>query len=68
VVLYPSLGLCVPSLEAPEFAAGTALVSGGVFDRHPGLRVAFLEAGVGWVPFFIDLRTRPDVGEGSARK
>jgi predicted TIM-barrel fold metal-dependent hydrolase len=32
----------------------TALVSGGVFDRHPKLRVAFLEAGVGWVPYFID--------------
>jgi len=34
--------------------ARTALISGGVFDRHPRLRVAFLEAGVGWVPFFID--------------
>lgn len=140
MVLYPSLGLCAPSLEDPEFAAGfarlynrwiadycassggrlrgvavtpiehgqraidvmteakelglvatlvppalktrnldhlnldafyyiqvhcisfpfdqmtamTAMVSGGVFERHPGLRVAFLEAGAGWVPFFID--------------
>ena len=34
--------------------AMTALVSGGVFDRHPRLRVVFLEAGVGWVPYFID--------------
>jgi predicted TIM-barrel fold metal-dependent hydrolase len=34
--------------------AMTAMVSGGVFDRHPRLRVAFLEAGVGWVPYFID--------------
>jgi predicted TIM-barrel fold metal-dependent hydrolase len=25
-----------------------------VFDRHPRLRVAFLEAGVGWVPYFLD--------------
>ncbi len=25
-----------------------------MFDRHPQLRVVFLEAGAGWVPFFID--------------
>lgn len=30
------------------------MVSGGVFERHPRLRVAFLEAGAGWVPFFMD--------------
>ena len=42
------------SFPFDQMAAMTALVSGGVFDRHPGLRVAFLEAGVGWVPFFID--------------
>ena len=34
--------------------AMTALISGGVFDRHPRLRVAFLEAGVTWVPYFLD--------------
>ncbi|MGB6760950.1 amidohydrolase family protein, partial [Mycobacterium sp.] len=44
---------CV-SFPFDQMTAMTALVSGGVFDRHPGLRVAFLEAGVGWVPFFID--------------
>lgn len=37
-----------------QMTAMTALVSGGVFDRHPTLRVAFLEAGVGWLPYFID--------------
>ncbi|MCW2650124.1 MAG: hypothetical protein JWR32_1100 [Mycobacterium sp.] len=42
------------SFPFDQMTAMTALVSGGVFDRHPGLRVAFLEAGVGWVPFFID--------------
>ncbi len=26
------------------------LVFGGVFDRHPNLRVAFAEAGINWVP------------------
>lgn len=44
---------CV-SFPFDQMTAMTALVSGGVFDRHPGLRVAFLEAGAGWVPFFID--------------
>ena len=42
------------SFPFDQMTAMTALVSGGVFDRHPELRVAFLEAGVGWVPFFID--------------
>ena len=42
------------SFPFDQMTAMTALISGGVFDRHPDLRVAFLEAGVGWVPFFID--------------
>ena len=48
---------CV-SFPFDQMTAMTALISGGVFDRHPGLRVAFLEAGVGWVPFFIDRSAR----------
>ncbi|KUI20776.1 2-amino-3-carboxymuconate-6-semialdehyde decarboxylase [Mycobacterium sp. GA-1285] len=42
------------SFPFDQMTAMTALVSGGVFDRHPALRVTFLEAGAGWVPFFID--------------
>ncbi|BCI88156.1 hypothetical protein NIIDMKKI_33620 [Mycobacterium kansasii] len=42
------------SFPFDQMTAMTALVSGGVFERHPQLRVAFLEAGAGWVPFFID--------------
>lgn len=34
--------------------ATTALTLGGVFERHPKLRVALLESGVGWVPYFFD--------------
>ena len=34
--------------------ATTALVLGGVLERHPRLRVALLESGVGWVPYFFD--------------
>ncbi len=42
------------SFPFDQMVAMTSLVSGGVFERHPKLRVAFLEAGVGWVPYFID--------------
>ncbi|SEH79270.1 hypothetical protein SAMN04489835_4187 [Mycolicibacterium rutilum] len=42
------------SFPFDQMVAMTSLVSGGVFDRHPALRVAFLEAGVGWLPYFID--------------
>ena len=44
---------CV-SFPFDQMFAMTALVSGGVFDRHPSLRVAFLEAGAGWLPWFIE--------------
>jgi predicted TIM-barrel fold metal-dependent hydrolase len=42
------------SFPFDQMTAMTALISGGVFDRHPSLRIGFLEAGVGWVPYFID--------------
>jgi predicted TIM-barrel fold metal-dependent hydrolase len=42
------------SFPFDQMTAMTALVSGGVFDRHPRLRVAFLESGVGWVPYFVE--------------
>jgi predicted TIM-barrel fold metal-dependent hydrolase len=32
----------------------TSMVMEGVFERFQKLRVAFLEAGVGWVPFMMD--------------
>ncbi len=44
---------CV-SFPFDQMAAMTSMVSGGVLERHPRLRVAFLEAGVTWVPFFLD--------------
>jgi len=31
-----------------------AMIRGGVLERHPNLRVAFLEAGVGWAPYWLD--------------
>lgn len=36
-----------------QMAAVTATVLGGVFERFPSLRVGFMEAGCGWVPFWI---------------
>jgi predicted TIM-barrel fold metal-dependent hydrolase len=30
------------------------IVSSGILDRHPGLRVCFFEAGCEWVPFLLD--------------
>ena len=32
----------------------TSMMIYGVFERFPGLRVAFLEAGCGWVPYLAD--------------
>ncbi|HWN68163.1 MAG TPA: amidohydrolase family protein [Haliangium sp.] len=36
-----------------QMMALLALIEGGVLERHPGLRVAFLEAGVGWLPYWL---------------
>ncbi|HLG87549.1 MAG TPA: amidohydrolase family protein [Alphaproteobacteria bacterium] len=30
------------------------LIAGGVLERHPGLNVAIVECGVGWVPYWLD--------------
>jgi predicted TIM-barrel fold metal-dependent hydrolase len=32
----------------------SSVVCGGVLERFPTLRVAFLEGGCGWLPFFMD--------------
>jgi uncharacterized protein len=34
--------------------AAAALLGGGVMERFPRLRVALLEAGVGWLPYFLE--------------
>lgn len=46
-------------LHAFEFPANimfavTTVVCGGVLQRHPALRVAMLEAGVGWAPYYFE--------------
>lgn len=42
---------CSHPLE--QMMAFLALVEGGVLERHPDLQVAFLEAGCGWVPYWL---------------
>jgi predicted TIM-barrel fold metal-dependent hydrolase len=37
-----------------QMRALAACIGGGVFDRFPRLRIAFLEAGLGWVPWWLD--------------
>lgn len=42
---------CSHPLEA--MMAFLALLEGGVFERHPRLRVGFLESGCGWLPYWL---------------
>jgi len=37
-----------------QIKAVTAIVIGGVFERFPDLKIGFLEAGCGWVPFWTE--------------
>lgn len=36
-----------------QMAALASLTLGGALDRHPSLRVAFLESGTGWLPYWL---------------
>ncbi|HEV7489148.1 MAG TPA: amidohydrolase family protein [Thermoanaerobaculia bacterium] len=36
-----------------QMMALLALIEGGVLERHPRLRFAFLEAGGGWIPYWL---------------
>jgi uncharacterized protein len=42
---------CSHPLE--QMTAAVALLIGGVCERHPRLRVAFLESGTGWLPYWL---------------
>jgi len=43
--------LCSHPME--QMAAMAGLILGGTLERHPGLRVAFLESGTGWLPYWL---------------
>ena len=49
--IYPS---GVVAFHFPVLMGFASLISGGVLDRFPNLRVVFLEAGCLWVPFMLD--------------
>ena len=46
-----ALHACSHPLE--QMMAMLALIEGGVLERHPTLRVGFLEAGCGWLPYWL---------------
>lgn len=37
-----------------QMIAVLCLVVGGILERHPRLKVAFMEAGAGWVPYWME--------------
>jgi predicted TIM-barrel fold metal-dependent hydrolase len=43
----------VASHPMEQMLAMLALITGGVLERHPRLRVAFLESGCGWLPYWL---------------
>jgi uncharacterized protein len=62
-VIVPTLGSDRPfnplvlhavSHTFEEMLACAQLIAFGVLERHPGLRVVFLEASGGWVPFWLE--------------
>jgi predicted TIM-barrel fold metal-dependent hydrolase len=61
--IYPS---GVIAFHIPLMMAFTALVSGGVLDRFPQLRVVFLEAGCQWVPFILERMHHRYKNQGSS--
>jgi predicted TIM-barrel fold metal-dependent hydrolase len=46
-----ALHACSHPME--QMMALLALIEGGVLERHPRLRVAFLESGCGWLPYWL---------------
>ncbi|MGJ5672247.1 MAG: amidohydrolase family protein [Nostochopsis sp.] len=46
-----ALHACSHPIE--QMMALLALIEGGVLERHPNLRVAFLESGCGWLPYWL---------------
>ncbi len=49
---FTALHACVPMFELATAVSNMTI--GGVFERFPDLKVAFLEAGVGWVPWLVE--------------
>ena len=48
------LGVHMTSHPFEQMLTIVAIISNGVLDRFPKLKVAFLEAGVGWLPYWME--------------
>jgi predicted TIM-barrel fold metal-dependent hydrolase len=46
------------SHSSGQMTSFMSMVNGGVLDTFPQLRVAYLEAGCGWVPYLVDRMDR----------
>lgn len=46
-------GMHACSHPMEQMMALLSLIEGGVLERHPKLRVAFLESGCGWLPYWL---------------
>jgi predicted TIM-barrel fold metal-dependent hydrolase len=53
-IVHRDFSLTFALVSVPHMIALGQLIFGGVLDRFPKLRWAFLESGVGWVPYFIE--------------
>ncbi|MBI3796602.1 MAG: amidohydrolase [Deltaproteobacteria bacterium] len=53
-IVHRDFSLTFALVSLPHIIALGQLIFGGVLDRFPKLRWALLEAGVGWVPYFIE--------------
>jgi predicted TIM-barrel fold metal-dependent hydrolase len=50
----PQRALCVPLIALSSAEAMGMWILGGVFERFPGLKVVFVEPGLGWVAWWLD--------------
>jgi uncharacterized protein len=48
------LGVHTWSHGPDQLVACTAIMYSGILEKHQDLKVAFLEAGIGWVPFWME--------------
>jgi uncharacterized protein len=51
---YSEFGRHVACHPLEQMLASLSLCGDGVLDRFPRLKVAFLESGCGWLPFWLD--------------
>jgi uncharacterized protein len=48
------VGVHMTSHPFEQMISIISMIAGGILDRFPRLQLAFLEAGVGWVPYWMD--------------